>query len=77
MNHQYDVQEMKALSGLRYWESRPEYIAEGFEQQTLRALIQLVRTDDTSYRKFISLFGGRGYDPELGQAKMPIRPRGK
>ena len=69
---QYDVNEMRALGGLRFWESRPEFVSDDFEGKTLRALIGLVRRDNAVYQKFLSIYNIDGHC-DLSKGKLPKR----
>jgi hypothetical protein len=70
---QYDVEEMRALGGLRYWESRPEFMADTFEGKTLRTLINLIRRDEAIYQKFLILYNVN-CTCMLSKGSLPKRP---
>lgn len=70
---QYDVEEMRALGGLRFWESRPEFMSDSFEGKAIRALITLVRFDNEAYQKFLTIYS-TNCNCMLAHGKLPKRP---
>jgi hypothetical protein len=72
---QYDVEEMKALGGLRFWESRPEFMSDSFEGKALRALIFLVRHDNEVYQKFLNTYSSE-VKCTMTWGKLPKLPNG-
>ena len=74
---QYDVEEMRALGGLRFWETRPEFMADTFEGKVLRSLIMLVRHDNEVYQRFLNVYNtNTSGGCIMNWGKLPKPPNG-